>query len=256
VFKDSYDFFRIYLNEQKKIVDLRLTFKYLKHLNNPIMKLVLQLLLWLVIIFLGWKLYKSVIGPVEFNKIKDARYAKVIKNLKDIRAAELAHKEVTGKFTGSFDSLVRFIDTAEFANIERRDTSYADVAKNRAFGIAEGYYIEDIIIDTLDFTPVRDSLFQGTDRYKQMMNVPVEGADAKFELTASTIEKSGTVYSVFESKVSKDIVLHGLDSDLLSQEKQVISVEGVNGPTIKVGSLTEVNTSGNWPKIYDSAKEQ
>jgi hypothetical protein len=215
------------------------------------MKLILQLLLWLVIIFLGWKLYNSVIGPVEFNKIKEQRYAKVIKNLKDIKSAELAHKEITGKFTGSFDSLIRFIDTAQFANVERRDTSYADVAKNKAFGISEGYYIEDIILDTLGFTPVKDSLFGSSIRYKTMMNIPIEGIDAKFELKAGSLNKSGTVYSVFESKVSKDVILQGLDKDLLLQEKQVVSVEGVNGPDIKVGSMTEVNTSGNWPKLYD-----
>ena len=61
------------------------------------MKLVLQLLLWLVIIFLGWKLYNSVNGPVEFNKAKEVRYTKVIKNLKDIKAAEMAYNEITGK---------------------------------------------------------------------------------------------------------------------------------------------------------------
>lgn len=220
------------------------------------MKLVLQLLLWLVIIFLGWKLYNSVNGPVEFNKAKEVRYTKVIKNLKDIKAAEMAHNEITGKFTGNFDSLVRFIDTAQFANVERRDTSYADVAKNKAFGIDEGYFIEDIILDTLGFTPVRDALFNGTDRYKTMMNVPVEGIDAKFELEAGKLNKSGAIYSVFEAKVSKDVILQGLDEDLIVQEKQVVSVEGVNGPFIKVGSMSEVNTSGNWPKLYDTAKEQ
>ena len=220
------------------------------------MKLVLQLLLWLVIIFLGWKLYNSVNGPVEFNKAKEVRYTKVIKNLKDIKAAEMAHNEITGKFTGNFDSLVRFIDTAEFANVERRDTFYADVAKNKAFGITDGYFIEDIILDTLGFTPVRDALFDGTDRYKTMMNIPVEGVDAKFELQAGKLEKGGATYSVFEAKVSKDIILQGLDEDLIVQEKQVVSVEGVNGPSIKVGSMTEVNTSGNWPKLYDTAKDQ
>jgi hypothetical protein len=220
------------------------------------MKLVLQLLLWLVIIFLGWKLYNSVNGPVEFNKAKEVRYTKVIKNLKDIKAAEMAHNEITGKFNGSFDSLVRFIDTAQFANVERRDTSYADVVKNKAFGIDEGYFIEDIILDTLGFTPVRDALFGGTDRYKTMMIIPIEGIDAKFELQAGKLEKSGATYSVFEAKVSKDIILEGLDPDLIVQEKQVVSVEGVNGPSIKVGSMTEVNTSGNWPKLYDTAKDQ
>ena len=220
------------------------------------MKLVLQLLLWLVIIFLGYKLYNSVIGPVEFNKIKSERYIKVIKNLKDIKAAELAYNEITGNFTGNFDSLVRFIDTAQFANVQRRDTSYVDVAKNKAFGISEGYFIEAVVLDTLGFTLVKDSLFHGTDRYKSMMNIPIEGTDAKFELKAGKLEKSGAIYSVFEAKVSKDIILHGLDPDLVGQEKQVVSVEGVNGPSIKVGSMTEVNTSGNWPKLYDTVKDQ
>jgi hypothetical protein len=45
------------------------------------MKLILQLVLWVLIIFIGWKLYSSIIGPVEFNENSDARYAKVIKNL-------------------------------------------------------------------------------------------------------------------------------------------------------------------------------
>ena len=218
---------------------------------NPIISIVL----WALILFLGYSLYKSIIGPVEFNKVKKARYAKVIENLKDIRSAELAHQEITGSFTGSFDSLVQFIDTAQYAIIERRDTSYADVAKNKAFGISEGYFIEDIIVDTLDFASVRDSLYGTTDSYKTMMNVPIEGVEAKFELKSGIIEKSGTVYSVFEAGISKDIVLQGLDKDLIEQEKQVVSVEGVNGPSIKVGSMTEVNTSGNWPKIYDTKEK-
>ena len=220
------------------------------------MKLVIQILLWAVIVVLAYLLYKSISGPITFNKIKEARYAKVISNLKDIKAAQLAHQEIAGGFTGSWDSLVRFIDTAEFAIIERRDTSYADVEKNQAFGIDEGYFIEETIIDTLSFYPVRDSLYGSTDRYKTMMDVPVEGADAQFELQAGKLDKNGTLYSVFEAKVDKDVILFDLDPDLLAQEKQVVSVDGVNGPSIKVGSMDEVDTSGNWPKIYDTPDKQ
>ncbi len=220
------------------------------------MKLVIQLILWVVIIVLGYLLYNSISGPIEFNKVKEARYVKVINKLKDIKAAELAHQEITGSFTGSFDSLVRFIDTAQFAIVQRRDTSYPDVVKNKAFGLTEGYFIEETILDTLGFTPVRDSLFGGTDRYKQMMKIPIEGVDAEFELRAGKLNKSGTFYSVFEARAPKDIILGDLDKDLLAQEKQVVSVDGVNGAYIKVGSMDEVDTSGNWPKIYDSQIKQ
>ena len=222
------------------------------------MKLIIQLVLWVLIAFLAWQLYNSIIGPVKFNEKRDARYAKVIDNLKDIRSAELAFKEINGKFTGSFDSLVRFIDTAQFARIQRRDTFYADEKKNRAFGLdakTGGYILEETLIDTLGFTPIKDSLYGGTDRYKRMMNVPVEGVDAQFELKAGTVIKNDDPYSAFEAKVSKEIVLGDLDRDLLAQEKMVVSVEGVNGEYIKVGSLETVDTSGNWPKIYDAPKQ-
>ena len=42
---------------------------------NPI----ISVLLWIIILFLGYSLYKSIIGPVEFNKVKQVRYAEVIK---------------------------------------------------------------------------------------------------------------------------------------------------------------------------------
>lgn len=223
------------------------------------MKIIIQIVLWILIVFLGYQLYNSVSGPLRFNEIKEERYQKVIRNLKDIKAAQLAHKEITGRFTGDFDSLVRFIDTAQFARTVRRDTSYADQEKNKAFGLdamTGGYILEAIIVDTLGFTPVKDSLYGNTDRYKTMMNVPVEGSSAKFDMEAGKLDKNDITYAVFEAKVSKDVILGDLDKDLLMQEKQVVSVEGVNGTHIIVGSMTDVNTSGNWPKLYDSAREQ
>ena len=213
------------------------------------MKLIIQLVLWVIIIFLGWQLYNSVIGPVQFNKKKVVRYEKVIAKLKDIKAAQMAYQEINGGFSGDFDSLVRFLDTAQFAITERRDSSYADVAKNKAYGIDEGYYIDVIVVDTLNFASVKDSLFRGDDRYKTIMNVP--DTDAKFEMKAGKLDKNGILYSVFEAKVVKNIVLKGLDKDLIKQEEQINSVDGVNGPYIKVGSMTDISTSGNWPKLYD-----
>ncbi|MEZ4779326.1 MAG: hypothetical protein R2786_08105 [Flavobacteriaceae bacterium] len=224
---------------------------------NPKFNTLISILLLALCGYLGYQLYNSIIGPVHFNKVKEERYVKVIAKLKDIKAAQLAYQELNGKFSGNFDSLVQFLDTAKFAITSRRDTSYADVAKNKAFGldpIKGGYYIEDVIIDTLRFTSIKDSLYKKTDRYKTMMNVP--DTDKTFELKAGKIEKNDGSYSVFEAKVSKDVILEGLDKDLIAQEKQVNSVDGVNGAFIKVGSMEDVNTSGNWPKLYDSAKDQ
>ena len=229
--------------------------KYIPLKFNP----TISIFLWVVILFLGYSLYKSIIGPVEFNKVKQVRYAKVIENLKDIRISELAHQEIEGKFSGNFDSLVQFIDTAKFAIIQRRDTSYADVEKNRAFGLDAqkgGYYKEEIIVDTLRFASVKDSLFGDSDRYKTMMNIPLEIAEgAKFELKAGKYEKNDVLYSVFEASVAKRLILSDQDTDLIYQEEQLVSVDGINGPTVRVGTMNDIDTGGNWPKLYDSPKQ-
>lgn len=223
------------------------------------MKLLIQLVLWIIIIFLGYKLFNSVYEPTKFNNEKERRYAKVIDQLKDIRTAELAHLQVTGKFNSSFDSLVRFIDTAQFAITQRRDTSFADVARNRAFGLdpqTGGYYLEEVIVDTLRFVNVKDSLFKESDRYKRLDKINIEGKDVPISLNSGFIIRSDRRIAVFEATASKDDILHDLSRDLVIQEKQTISVDGVNGTHIRVGSMTDVNTNGNWPKQYDSAREQ
>tara|TARA_R100000935_G_C2777860_1_gene140414 strand:+ start:69 stop:725 length:657 start_codon:yes stop_codon:yes gene_type:complete len=218
------------------------------------MKLVIQLVLWVVIIFLGYLVFNAVYEPIQFNKLKEKRYTKVIERLMDIRAAQLAHQDVTGKYAKDFDGLIKFIDTAEFVVVQRRDTTVMDVEYRKAFGVDK--YMDIVLIDTLGYASVKDSLFKGNDRYKQMAKVPVDGVDAEFEMDAGTILKNDNTFPVFMVRVDKSVVLHDQDKDLVMQEKQVVSVDQVNGPYISVGSMEDVNTTANWPDSYGQATNQ
>ena len=213
------------------------------------MRFVIQILLWLVIIFLAYLTFNAVYEPIQFNKIKEKRYAKVISNLKDIRSSQLAHKEVSGEFAGNWDNLVKFLDTAEFAITQRRDTTFLDEEYKKTYGVDQ--YIESVVVDTLGFVPVKDSLFKGDEnRYRDMMNIPIEGVDGQFDLEAGTIQKGESQIPVFEVKVAKAKILNDQDRTLVLQENEIQSVDDVNGRYISVGSMSEVNTSGNWPKVY------
>lgn len=211
------------------------------------MKLVIQLVLWVVIIFLGYLVFNAVYGPVKFNDLKERRYTKVIERLKDIRAAQLAHQQVTGQFAKDFNGLIRFIDTGEFVIVQRRDSTVLDVEYKKAYGVDQ--YKDITLIDTLGYTSIKDSLFND-DRYKEMAKVPINGVDANFELNAGTFVKNDTKFPVFEAKVNKSVVLHDQNKDLIAQEKQIVGVDQVNGAFLRVGSMEEVNTVGNWPKVY------
>jgi hypothetical protein len=211
-------------------------------------KRALELFLWVLSIFFASQIYSSINGPIKFNQVKNDRYTLVIDRLKDIRTAQIAHKDVNGFYANNFDSLVSFIDKGIFTVIEKRDSSFLEY--NRTYRIDMLKEVE--IVDTLGFVPVKDSLFGDNESYKMMANVPIEGTDSKFSIKADIIDKNGYQVPVFEVKVKKDIVLFDQNKDLLDQENKVISVDGVNGPEIILGSMSDVSTSGNWPTFFDT----
>jgi hypothetical protein len=214
-------------------------------------KPLILLALWILIAFLGYKTFMSVYGEIKFNKIKNERYAVVIENLIDIRDSQLAHRTVKGQFADSWDKLIKFIETDSFTITQRRDTSILDVESTRRFGGVETFK-DVVVIDTLDFVLVKDSLFGVDNRYQTMMNFPVGKTDEKFALKAGILEQNNMQIPVFEVIASKKHILYGQDPYLISKENLVVSVDGVNGDAIKVGSMEEVNTNGNWPKNYST----
>ncbi|GLU45451.1 hypothetical protein Musp01_30750 [Muricauda sp. NBRC 101325] len=210
-------------------------------------KPVLVILFGLLSIYLGYMIYESINAPIEFNKVRRERFAQVISKLKDIRNSQEAYKTVNGKYANDFQSLVQFIDTGSYTITTQRDSSFMRYDKAYQIDMQQ----DTIIIDTLGTVSVKDSLFGADTRYKTMMDVPYAQNNEKFEMKAEIIDKSGFKAPVFEAKVKKDVVLFDQPTDLLEKEKSHQSVEEVNGAEIKVGSLTDVSTNGNWPPIYD-----
>lgn len=214
--------------------------------TNKGTRLIISLLLWVLIFFLGYKIYDGIMSPIKFNKEKVARYTPVIKNLKLIRDAELAYKEVTGDFTKNETNLITFIDTAKFAITE---------VKNEIKDVNVGSEFSPIMVtkefrkvDTVGYKPVKDA-FAGRD-YKNMFKVP--GTDTKFTVETGYVEKvQGVKAPVFMVKVAKKAILEGLDKNLLKQEIEAVSPE-VTGEFISVGSLDDVKVNGNWPPLYDN----
>ncbi|MGB5818328.1 MAG: hypothetical protein WBG90_02510 [Saonia sp.] len=215
------------------------------------MKTIIQIVLWVVCIGLGFLIYKSVNAPIEFKKVKQERYSKVIASLKDIGNSQEAYKTVNGKFANDFNKLIAFVDTGKYIITQQRDSSF--LRFNKLYSIDT--QVDTVLIDTLGFVSVKDSLFKNDDRYKTMMNVPGAQGGEKFEMKADIIDKSGYKAAVFEAKVKKNVVLYDQPKDLLAAENAHASVEEVNGKEIKVGSLTEVSTNGNWPPIYDAKSD-
>ncbi len=215
------------------------------------MKTIFQIVLWIACVVLGYLIYDSVTGPIEFKKVKVERFGKVVAKLKDIRNSQEAYKTVNGNYAKEFNSLIKFIDTGSYVITQQRDSSF--------LAFDETYKIDMLqevkIIDTLGFVSVKDSLFKKDIRYKNLMDIPGAPNGEKITMNAGFVEKSGYRAPVFEAKVAKSILLNDQPKDLVARENAQMSVEEVNGTHITVGSMDEVSTSGNWPPIYDKKEK-
>ncbi|WP_224490127.1 hypothetical protein [Robertkochia flava] len=214
------------------------------------MKTVIQIVLWALSIFFAYQIYNSVMEPIKFDKVKQQRYMATIEKLKSIRDAQEAHRSIHNAYANNFDQLISFIDTAQFVILEKRDSSF--MRYNRTYRI--DMPVDTVVVDTLGFKAVKDSLFK-TRNYKNLAEVPFAQNNAKFEMKTDILDKNGYKAPVFEAKVAKDVLLYDQPDYLVEQENTMIDVEEVNGNEIKVGSLTDVSTSGNWPPYYDTKKD-
>lgn len=199
------------------------------------MKTVIQIFLAIAIVVLGYLLVDSINQPIRFKAEQSKRYNKTIVRLKEIRTAQLAFRSMYGKFTGDFDTLINFVKNDSFRVVRQIGNLDDSIA------VASGLIVRDTIR-----VSVLDSLFGKKFPVDSLKCVPFTGGK-KFEIGAGEITTgSGVVVKVFEVSVHNDILLHGLNRQLvinLNDER----IKREQFPGLKVGSLTETtNNAGNW----------
>lgn len=209
------------------------------------MKTVIQIVLIVAAIVLGYLIYNSVKTPLDFEKAKKERYDKVVERLKDIRKAELAYKDVHGQFTGSFDTLIDFVKTGQLPFIRKigmLTDSMIDAGWTEETAIKKGKIIRDTVR-----VAVLDTIFGKSYDVEQLKYVPVTDTVAEFHLGATIIETgSGIRVPVFEAKVHNNTILKDLDKQLIINLNDRARTNE-KYPGLKVGSLEEANNNaGNW----------
>jgi hypothetical protein len=195
-------------------------------------KILLQLALFIVIVVIGYFVYRSVMKPVEFNREMKKREVVVINKLKDIRTSQMIYKEVKGSYCDNFDSLIAFLKTAELPVVKMipdpDDTTFTKT-----------------INDTVGYINVSDTLFKNKDyTINQLALIPFSEGE-QFEMGADTIERGGIEVHVFQAEAPYSSFLKGMDKqtivNLTAKQEDIEKYPG-----LKVGSLEEPTTDGNW----------
>jgi hypothetical protein len=182
---------------------------------------------------------------LDFEKAKTERYDAVIAKLKDIRKAQLAFKDVYGRFTGSWDTLITFVkyDSVKLVRKEGMITdSMAKEGLTEKKAVALGLIVRDTIKQ-----PVLTTVFTEDFDADQLKYIPGIDEKVEFHLGATILTTgSGIKVPIFEAKAHNNTILKGLNQQLIINLNDQRRVQE-KYPGLAVGSLTEANnSSGNW----------
>ncbi len=211
------------------------------------MRTVIQILLFLAAVVLTYFIYTSIQRPIEFEKAKDARYEATVAKLKDIRKAQLAYKDAFGVFSSSWDTLIHFVQYDSVKNV-RAIGELTDSMIEAKINEKKALELGLIIRDTIRVSVV-DALYGGDYDPQSLRFVPVPGEPTEFHLGQTIITTgSGIKVPVFEAKAHNNVILRGLDKQLIINENDTRRTNE-KYPGLRVGSLTETtNNAGNWEK--------
>lgn len=207
------------------------------------MKKLIQIALGIAIVVLAYFIWESIQTPIRFNKEKDKRYAATIQQLKDIRTAQTAYKTEYGKFTSSFDTLIDFIKYDSMKLVKAEGSISDDLLAQgwtEAIAVQEGLIIRDTIR-----IAIKDTLFPENFNADKLCKVPFTENDL-FEMATANLTVSKLNVNVFEAKVLNNILLNGMDKQLVINLNERMKNQN-NFPGVKVGDIVEPNNNaGNW----------
>lgn len=214
-------------------------------MNSKLKNILINIVLFAVVVFLAIKVIQSIKAPIDFGDEKNKREAQVVQRLKDIRDVEVQYKQAHNKYTSNFDTLIDFCSNymIPVVNIipDPNDTTFTKT-----------------INDTIDYVRVADSLFGQRSNFniKDLCFVPFSDPMTKFEIHDSIIKRGGISVPVFEVKTPYEVYL-AKPGDKFTDKEWKIRVDNIKAEMeqldkyagLKVGSLEEASTDGNWEKL-------
>jgi hypothetical protein len=210
------------------------------------MRRVIQVLFVFIIIILGYLIVESIMEPIDFNREVEVREQATIDRLVNIREAQKAYKDIYKRYTGSFDTLIAFLDTGSFSVIRAIGTIPEEWLEELGLDRArERALDEGVISREVTKVPVMDSLFGTGYPIDSLRYVPYT-EDVEFTMESSEIlTSSNLVVQVVEVSVHYDDLLNGMDQQLVVNYKdERMKIVGFDG--VKFGSLEEGTLTGNW----------
>ncbi len=193
------------------------------------MKIVIQIALAVAAIILAYLIYNGIQQKIEFKKMAQDRREVVQERLLNIVTAQKEFKSQKGRYAANFPELEHFLKTDSLVIIKAIGTVPDTLTEVEAVKLG-------IVIRDTNLVPA-SSIFEGTGVVVDSLKY-IPFSDAKtFKMQADVIEKNKVNVNVFEASAKFEDVYRGLKT-----KNENVDLDDI----LKVGSLTEPITTGNW----------
>ncbi|MCF8247487.1 MAG: hypothetical protein K9J37_20760 [Saprospiraceae bacterium] len=184
-------------------------------------------LMFLLILVLGFILYKQIQEPIAFQQLKDRREKAVTDKLVKIRKAQEAYRGVTGKFAPSFQELTETLKNGKFMRIQ-------------VYGDVDDPTQKNIRYDTT-YMPAIDSV--------RALGIDLEGIDivpygdgAKFDIHADTVTYQSALVDVVQVGVTYETFMGEFKDARFKKYDEKYDPK----KKIKFGDLNKPILTGSW----------
>lgn len=192
------------------------------------MKIVIQLVLLVVAGILAYLIYDGIQNKIEFRDQAEARREVVQNRLEEVVVAQKGFKNEKGRYAANFEELIYFL--------KNDSLSVVKAIGNVPDSLTEVQAVEKGIVTRDTSLIPATTIFPEGFAYDSLKIIPFSGGSS-FKMKADQIEKNKINVNVFEASATLGEVYKGLKT-----KNENIDLKEV----IKVGSLEEPITTGNW----------
>lgn len=193
------------------------------------MKIVIQIVLVIAAAVLAYLIYDGVQDKIIFKKKAQQRREVVQERLMEIVTAQKEFKNQKGKYAANFPELENFLNNDSLVIVKAIGTVPDSLTESEA--VEQGIVIRDT-----NLVPAK-SIYEGKDvNIDSLKYIPFSESNT-FKMQAGMIEKNKVKVSVFEASAKFEDVYRGLNT-----KNEAVNLDDV----LKVGSMTEPITTGNW----------
>jgi len=203
-------------------------------------RLIIQIVLFIGVVFLAYMLYSSIMEPVKYKKVKADREKVIIAKLLNIKELQLEYKIIHNRYSSSFDTLKDFYLHGQMPVVLKKGSNDT-LTEEKALEL--GYISRDTT-----YVYIKDTLLQDVENFNinTIDIVPFTNGKVKFDINAGNVTRSNFQVAVFEISCLMKDYLSDIEQQELLENELKIDKEDSKFPGLKLGSMDEPTTDGNW----------